>query len=329
MFNRYFSVIGFSLILLFLGCAELQQFEGQIPKPEATLDRVEVDHISLHDVTLVFYLNIKNPYPLKLKLDGVDLDFSIEGTRFLKTQMAGGLEIPAKQVKNSSFAVTLAYQDIIKIVKDIGNRELLKCTIDAAVKIPLPKISGLPPNMTFQYKLEKEIPAIMPDVRLQNFQVMMPTVQDLQKDMTRSASAYTPEKVHDIFKSIFNGEGSKAIPAELKNLDIKFDVSFDILLQNKTRFVPDFKSVNYDFAVNDQNLVSGNTDKITRKGDTTILSIRNSFSSRQLSEGIVASFRSGQGTFNLKGSTAIRLPPSVSSKNTELNFAESGKFNLR
>lgn len=141
-------------------------------------------------------------------------------------------------------------------------------------------------------------------------------------------TAYTPEKVHDIFNSVFRGEGSNAIPDELKDLDAKFDVSFDILLQNKTRFVPDFKKVAYDFAVNDQNLVSGNTDKITRKGDTTILSIRSTFSSSQLSKSILASFKSGQGTFNLKGAAAIRLPASVSSKNIDLNFAESGKFNL-
>lgn len=328
-FSKVF-ILTFAFLFLTLSCADLQQIQGQIPKPEVTIEKVEIVRISLQDVTLKFHTGIKNPYPMKLKLNSIDLDFKIESNRLLKTTAGRGIEIPARKKGKAEFDVTLKYTDVARIVKDMQNRDYVTSTIDAKVNIPLPKLAGLPPEISFDFKLEKKIPVISPRVTVANFNVKMPTVDEVKDSLTGAVTkSYTPEKVYSIFNSVVTGQKPQIIPEELKELDIQFGVSFDIILENKTRFQLDFSRVEYVFNVNNYKLLTGDTKDVIRSGNRTLLKINNTFSAKNLSAAVVNAFKSGKGNFQLIGSTKINLPADLSSGDVMLNFDETGSFNLR
>lgn len=148
---------------------------AQIQKPTAEIRRFQVEALTLRDVTFLFELAVKNPYPVELSFSGMTLDFSVEGSKVFSAQSKGGFKVPARKENSNTFTVTLEYEAIIKLVKDYASKEWLNTVIDGVLVIPLPKLPGLPQDVKFTYKLEKKIPAIKPHVALVGFSVEPPT----------------------------------------------------------------------------------------------------------------------------------------------------------
>ena len=147
------------IIILMAACAAAA---GALdtPKPTAEIKRFQVEAISLRDVTFLFELSVKNPYPVKLSFSGMRLDFSVEGAKVFSVADKGGFAVSAKGEKSSTFTVTLTYDAIIKLVKDYSTKEWLDTVIDGVLVIPLPAMPGLPKDIRFTYKLSKKIPAM-------------------------------------------------------------------------------------------------------------------------------------------------------------------------
>ena len=128
-----------------------------LPKPTAELKRFEVAGISLRDVTFLFEVAVKNPYPVALPFDGMTLGFSVEGAKVFTAASQGGFTVPASGSKSNAFTVTLAYQDVIKAVKEYTSKEYLRTTIDGTLSIPLPKLPEpsppCPPPPTSAWKI--------------------------------------------------------------------------------------------------------------------------------------------------------------------------------
>jgi hypothetical protein len=72
-----------------LACA-LPAMALSFPTPTATLTRFEVTAISLRDVTFLFELTVKNPYPITLSFNGMNLAFKVEGPRCSPRNPAAG-----------------------------------------------------------------------------------------------------------------------------------------------------------------------------------------------------------------------------------------------
>jgi hypothetical protein len=74
------------LLLASLG-ASLWAFDlpnpGNLPKPTAEVKRFQLEAISLRDVTFLFELAVKNPYPIEISFKGMTLAFTVEGARVL------------------------------------------------------------------------------------------------------------------------------------------------------------------------------------------------------------------------------------------------------
>ena len=126
-----------------------------LAKPTAEITRFQVEAITLRDVTFLFELTVKNPYPVGLTFSGMRLDFSVEGSKVFSTSSKGGFSVAARGSKSNTFTVTLAYDAIIKLVKDYTSKEWLKTVIDGVLVIPLPKIPGLPADISFSYRLPR------------------------------------------------------------------------------------------------------------------------------------------------------------------------------
>jgi len=83
-----------ALVLIALLACVLPAGALSFPTPAATLTRSEVSSISLRDVTFLFELTVKNPYPVPLSFSGMNLAFKVEGARVFTAQSQGGFSVP-------------------------------------------------------------------------------------------------------------------------------------------------------------------------------------------------------------------------------------------
>ncbi len=305
-----------------------------LPKPTASLEAFDIKQISLKDITFTFGIGINNPYMIDLTLAGVDLDFSVEGSKVFHTTAIEGLTVKAKDKTLAVFDVTLTYDAIMKLVKDYNRRDYLTCDTAVLIRIPIPKtLQGLPPTVDFPFHLSQKIPAIKPRVNITNFSVTTPTADEvknaLANSMDKAAKKLDPNAVRNMFSALVTGRPVDTSLIKPADIDLKFKVGFDIVLQNETKAPIDFTSLQFGLKVNSSELIKGTTTQVQKDGTTTVLKVVNEFSSRNLTTEVLDAFKTGVGTFTLSGSTTIQLPPEILAHPLQLEFKQKGTFNLR
>jgi len=312
---------------------KLAPLTTKLPKPTATLEKFDIKQISLKDITFTFGIGIANPYLVNLTLNGVDIDFSVESNKITHTTAAQGVVIPSKGKQTNYFDVTITYESIIQLVKDYTSHDFLKCDTDVVLKIPLPKIKGLPKTADFSFRLSQKIPAIKPKVSIAKFSVTLPTEQDvkasLQKAATTAVKSLDAKKVQAMFSTILQGGTVPAPVVKPQDIDLKFKVGFDIVLQNEAKAQFDFTSLDFNFQVNSNQLITGAASQVQKTGTTTIIHVVNEFSSKNLNPSVLNAFKTGAGSFSLSGNTVLQLPPTIVNHPLKLEFKEDGNFKLR
>ncbi|MBI3395067.1 MAG: LEA type 2 family protein [Spirochaetia bacterium] len=297
-------------------------------KPEATLEDVKVSAITLRDVTFLMQVGIKNPYPLALALDSVRFRFFVEKNQLFATQTQGALKVPANGTESAKIAVNLKYEDVEKAAKNYANQEYLDCDVqgEIIVKLPTGAIQGLPKSWEIPFSFTKKIPTVKPEVRVVNFKVETPSKEDVVAGLKKVGSdPANAAKIVGVFGDMISGKKkpnlSEAIPADL---DVKFRVSFDIELENKTKSKIAFTSLDYTFFLNGSRLIGGNTKSIVNVGNKSVLKIQNEFSSKSLGDSLLKAFNDRKAVYGFKGQTSIQLPAAVSKDPVGLAFDETG-----
>jgi len=307
-------------------------FAFSVPKPSAEVTDFRLEAISLRDVTFKFVLAVKNPYPIALKFDGMTLNFTVEGVKVFTAANQGGFSVKAKGEKSNTFTVTLAYEAIIKLVKNYIEKDWLDTVVDGALTIPIPKIAAipnLPPDVTFKYKFEKKIPAIKPQVAILDFTVKPPTKEQIAKAAVAAGKKVDADKALGAFKSLLAGKKPAEQVIDPADLDVPLTVSYTISLKNEARGPLSFDKLGYELFVNGESLVVGESSALRREEGRTLVTVDNVFSSRKLSKNVKALFADKGGRFGVKGSATIKLPDEIRKEPVALGVDESGVFKLR
>ena len=168
----------------------------------------QLQAITLRDVTFLFDLAVKNPYPVSLPFDGMTLVFKVEGSTVFTAASKGGFTVSANGEQSDTFTVTLAYDAIMALIKNYVSKDWLTTVIDGTLVIPLPKIPGLPKDVTFSYSLSKKIPAIKPKLALLDFKVSPPTAQQVAEAVTKAVKV-SPGKALGVFKDVIAGRSRR------------------------------------------------------------------------------------------------------------------------
>ena len=301
---------------------------GNLPRPTAEVRRFELSAISLRDVTFLFDLAVKNPYPVNIGFDGMTLNFTVEGARVFTVASQGGFSVPANSEKSNTFTVTLTYESIIRLIKDYTSKDWLNTVIDGVLVIPLPKLPGLPHDITFKYSFAKKIPAIKPKVALLDFRVLPPTREQVAEAIARSGRKTDPGKALGVFENILAGKKPAEPVIDPADLDVPLTVSFTLEIRNEARGPLSFDKLGYNLAVNGQKLVTGESTDVVRKPGRDLITVSNTFSSAKLSREVREVFSRRQGTFNVAGSASIKLPDEIRKEPVPLSFNEAGAFSL-
>ncbi len=301
----------------------------KVPKPTAEIVNFDIESISLTDITLQFDIEISNPYPVGLKLSRVENTFYVENKQFFKTS-TDKLKIKAKGKEIAKLLVNIKYADMAKIVKDYQNKDSLECVTDMVIVIPLPKsVRSIAKEVTFKFKLKKEVPAIKPDIHIANFNVIKPSLSDIEEAMKRARKKnVSAESVKNMFGAILDGKNPAKV-IDPSDLDLKLKVNFDVVMKNKTKAALFFNDLKYDFKVNNSNLIEGNTKDIKNRAGEYVLSISNEFSSKALGKSVLKAFNTGKGDFTLTGYSMVKFPDKIKKTPLKLNFNEKGALSVK
>jgi LEA14-like dessication related protein len=303
-------------------------FAAALPKPTAEVRRFEVAAISLRDVTFLFEVAVKNPYPLSLPFDGMGIAFSVEGTKVFTAASQGGFTVPASGSKSNTFTVALDYADIIKVVKDYAAKDYLATAIDVSLSLPLPKLPGLPKSIPFSWSLKKKIPAIKPRLAVLDFRVVPPTQEQIRAALVKAGKNIDAGKALGVLKNVLEGKKPPAGVIDPSEIDVPVSVSFTIELANEAKADLSFAKLGYDLAVNGDPLVAGESSQVTRREGRSLITVTSTFSSRSLSQNVRKLFQDRRGTFTLRGTAAIKLPDEIRKEPVPLEFEEGGSFSI-
>jgi LEA14-like dessication related protein len=301
---------------------------AQVPKPTATVTRFDIERISLREVTFLFDVAVKNPYPVALSLEALKLTFLVEGAQVAQVQTEKGFSVKAMGTKTSRLFAVLRYEEVMKAVKNYAEKDYLDTLVKTEIAIPLPKMPGLPPRISFTYDLKSKIPAIKPKVAITHFRIEQPSGEAVGAALKKAGrDAANQGATLQAFRDVLAGKPPKG-PIQPKELDLPLKVSFDIELANETRAPLAFTGLDYRFSINGQELLTGATQDIVRKENRSVLSVASTFSSLALSGGLLEALRARRGEFTLDGSTSLRLPDEIRKQPLKLEFRETGSFSL-
>jgi len=330
---KIFSIVSIFILMISTSGSAFElpdSFGGfKVPKPTAEIKSFDIESISLTDITLRFDVEISNPYPVKLKLSKVESVFYVENKQFFKTA-TDQLRIKANGKETTTLLVSIKYTDMANIVKDYKNKDSLECVVDMMIVIPLPKsVARLAKDVTFKFKLKKEVPAIKPEINIANFSVVKPSKADIEAAIKNAVNKnLNADAITNMFGAILDGKNPAKV-IDPSDLDLKLKVNFDVVMKNKTKAAIFFNDLNYDFKVNSSKLVNGYTKDIQNKEGEYILSINNDFSSKALGASILKAFKDGKGDFSLTGYSMVKFPDKIKKTPLKLNFNEKGALSIK
>jgi len=301
MFYKIFPII-FIILILFYCCATLDPSLFK-KSPQAKIEKFDITSITLKDISLLFDVKISNPYPISINLDKVTSKFTVEGNQLLDTSTEDELKIPANDSAINPINVTLKYADIIKIIKDYKQKDYLKCEIEGEIIVAIPKtgIPGVPESYTFPYKVNKEIPALKPKISIKNFSIQKPSKTAITRAIKESGKNLNFLEIIELIDKLLDGDYSGAFKViNPEDLDLKFNINFDIELKNDTKSAITFDYFNYVFFLNDDKLIKGKTTDIKTVDNTTLLRVKNRISLKNFSQSIGKALKEKAGGFKLQ-----------------------------
>ena len=142
--------------LLLTGCQEAKNLLSAVQKPTIKMTGLNIDEVATESATVIFDVEVENPYSVSLPLTNLDYTVSTNGTKFMSGNSAAQQLIPANSTKAVSLPVTVNYTDIIKAAKSIktGSSTIpYKADVDLSVTTPVLGDISIPVSKEGELKL--------------------------------------------------------------------------------------------------------------------------------------------------------------------------------
>ncbi len=146
MSTKRFSVWTTVLVsVFFTGCETIQQALS-LDKPTARLAGLKFENVKLDSATLLFDVEVDNPYPVALPLMNLDYGLSSGAEPFLTGSAELQTTVPAKSKKTVSLPANINYLDMLKALKGIrpGSKIPYKADLGLSVDAPALGLIKLP-----------------------------------------------------------------------------------------------------------------------------------------------------------------------------------------
>lgn len=127
------------------GCKTIEE-ALKAEKPTASLKGLKFADITLESATLLFDVEVANPYPVALPLLNMDYALASGANKLLSGDADIQTTIPAKDKKVVSLPATVGYLDLVKAFKDLrpGSKIPYKADVGLSVDTPALGLIRLP-----------------------------------------------------------------------------------------------------------------------------------------------------------------------------------------
>ena len=155
--TKYIISSSVLLAVLFGGCDTLQNALN-LQKPRANLAGIKIENVSLESASLLFDVEVENPYAVALPLVNIDYDMTGNSSKLFSGKADIEGTIPAGAKKSISLPVNISYLDVIKAFKGVGPGSKIPYKADVGLSVDAPALGviRLPLNKTG----EINVPAI-------------------------------------------------------------------------------------------------------------------------------------------------------------------------
>lgn len=156
-----------ALILLpgLTGCESMNAILAGMDKPSASITGVRLQNLDLQGVTLVFDVDVKNPYTAPLPLVNIAYGLSTGTTKFLDGQADVQGSVPAKGSKTVQLPATVTFAGLLQTVSTLRPGALVPYTADLGLSVDAPGAGRL----TLPMKKQGELPIpTVPSVSLES-----------------------------------------------------------------------------------------------------------------------------------------------------------------
>ena len=138
----------------FTGCETMN-----LAKPTAKMTNLKFEDVALDSATLLFDVEVDNPYPVALPLLNMDYGLSTGAEPFLTGSADLQTTVPAKSKKTVSLPAKINYLDMLRALKSVrpGSEIPYRADIALSVDTPVLGVMSLP--------LKKEGQLVLPSVK--------------------------------------------------------------------------------------------------------------------------------------------------------------------
>ncbi|MCG7975324.1 MAG: LEA type 2 family protein [Candidatus Thiodiazotropha taylori] len=164
------------MILLFQGCSSLQQAEQLMNgiQPTGEVKGVKLSGLDLRGIDLLFDVEVDNPNPVAISLDGLDYDLKLLNRSFLKGQQSMGMSLAADGKSQVKLPVRMEFERLLQHYSELSNRDDVPYQLDLGLGIDVPPLGRVRLPMSYQGRLP--VPKL-PDVRVSRIDVQRLSLQ--------------------------------------------------------------------------------------------------------------------------------------------------------
>lgn len=184
------------------GCAGLQEAMN-LSQVDANLRGVQVDALSLDAATLLFDVEVDNPYSVPIPLVNLDYALASGGKRFASGDAELTGIVPAQGSRVVSIPATVAYADMLSILSQVKPGSILPYTAQLGLSVDTPLGDAL--RVPLERESELPIPAV-PKVKIASI--------DWEE--------LTAQQARGVIK--LRAENPNAFPLDLSTLDYAFNL---------------------------------------------------------------------------------------------------------
>lgn len=162
MYAKKYVILFVMLVgALVSGCATIQDVLD-IRKPKVSMKGLKFGEVTLKSTTLLFDVEIENPYPAALPLVNMDYSLASNAQPFLSGKADLQSTIPAHGKETVTLPATISYLDLIQAYKVIRPGSTVPYSADLGLSVDAPNLGLL--RLPMKKEGELLVPA-MPKIR--------------------------------------------------------------------------------------------------------------------------------------------------------------------
>jgi len=132
-----FVVLGMT-VLLSSACQSVKKVAGELKKPSATITGVHFQNLNMDALTLLFDMEVNNPYSVALPLANVEYGLSSNGQQFVDGLAGLQESIPAKQSKTVPVPVEIGFMEALRALDQIRPGAIVPYKAEMALSVDAP-----------------------------------------------------------------------------------------------------------------------------------------------------------------------------------------------